>query len=128
MVGSRTRARILKGPGVRRDRGEQAIGDRLGNGPFSDFEEAENQFAGRGLARRDPIQVRISSVTLVMVNVDEEFAVANTGTDGPETLKTRGVCGNNAIKLQASLRPLQNHVRVEEFIFLRHSILVPAND
>ena len=67
---------VLKRAGVRRNGGEQTVGDRLGDRPARDLEQAVNQFAGGRLARGNPVHVAVARVAFVMVNVDENFPVA----------------------------------------------------
>ena len=73
--------------GVGRNRGEQAIGDWFGDRPFGDFQQAEDQFAGGGFAGGNPVDVGVTRVAFVMVDVDEQLAVVDAGATVPRRSK-----------------------------------------
>src|SRR5690349_4185219 len=128
VISAGTRARILEGARVSGDSSEKTISDRLGDRPFGNREEAEKQFARRGLACRDPIEVGVAGVALVVIDVNEELAVSDTRRNRTEALETGGIRGNHAIEFRAALRPLKEAVRVQKLVFLGNRIFVPAND
>jgi hypothetical protein len=72
---ARAGAGILKGAGIGADGGEQKIRDRLGDRPARGLEQPMNQLAGGRFARRNPVDVAIPRVALVMVDVDELLAL-----------------------------------------------------
>jgi hypothetical protein len=63
-----------------------------------------------------------------MVDIDETLAMEDARTDFAQALKTGGVGGNDAIKLQPRFRFLDDVVRVEKLVFLRDTIFVPADN
>jgi len=128
MVSTGTRARILKRAGVCGDCREEAIGNGPGDRPLRNLEQSEDKFPGGRLARRNPIDISIARVAFVVIDVDEELAVGNAGTDFPKPLEAGGVSGDDAIEFLAAFWLLERMVAVEEFIFLRVAIFVPAKN
>src|SRR5690348_3712775 len=127
MISAGPRGRILERTRVGGDGGEQAIGDSLGDRPAGDFEQAKNQFAAGRLPGRDPIEIGVTGVAFVVVDVDETVPPGNTGPHLAQSLETGGVGRNDAVELQPRLGLLNDMIRVEEFIFLRDGVLVPAH-
>ncbi len=100
----------------------------FGNRPFGGLEQPENQFAARRFARGNPVHVGKTRVAGVMVDVDESPALRDAFAHGAQPLEAGGIGRNHAIKFLARLGPLKPAVRIEERVFARHGILVPAND
>src|SRR5437867_2582800 len=128
MITARTCARILKRAGISRNGGEKAISDRFRDWPFGEFEQAEDQFAARGLTRGNPIKISITSIALVMIDVDKHFALRDARADGSQPFETGGVSRNDTIEFQPRLWFLKNLFRIEEFVFLRNAIFIPTED
>ena len=63
-----------------------------------------------------------------MINVDEDFPVADAVADFAEPLKARAVGGDDTVKFFAAPRFFKQSLGVEKFIFLRDGILVPDGD
>src|SRR5665213_3090809 len=122
------RGRVLKRAGVGGNGGEQQIVDRLGDRPARDLEQAVNQFAGGRLARRNPVHIGIARVAFVMVNVDENFPVADAFANLAEPLEAGAVGGDDAVEFFAALRFFNQPVAGEKFIFQRDGVLVPDGD
>jgi hypothetical protein len=118
---------ILKRAGVGGNGGEQAVGNRLGDRPARDFEHAVNQFAAGRLARGNPVDVGVARVAFVMVNVDENFPVADALATLPSRSKARAIGGDDAVEF-CRVSVFETGRRVEEFVFLRDGIFVPANN
>ena len=76
---------------------------------------------------RYPIQIAVTGVALVMVYVDQQLSSSNATPDFPQAFETGRVRSDYAIELLAWLGLLEQVVGVEEFIFLRNGIFVPAN-
>src|SRR5262249_37750605 len=93
VISTRARAGILEGAGIGRDGREKTIGDWFGDRPLGNGEETEEQFAGGRLARRDPIEIGVSSIALVVIDIDEELAIGDAWSNGAEALKAGGVSG-----------------------------------
>src|SRR5262245_6475784 len=128
VVGRRPGVGILKRAGVGGNGREQAIGDRRGDGPAGNLEQAENQLASGRFPGRDPVDVAIARVAGVVVNVDQQFPVLNAFAHFAQPLETRAVCGNHAVEPQSRGRGLKQLVRVEKGEFLRHVVFVPTDD
>ena len=118
----------MKRTGVRRDRSEQAVGDRLGDRPARDFQQSKNQFAGGRFARGHPVHVAVARVAFVMVNVDENFPVRDMPANPAKALEARAIGGDDTVEFPPGLWLLKQSVGVEEFVFLRKEILVPTDD
>ena len=128
VISGRARAGILERAGIGRDGGEEAVGNGLGDGPFGDPHDAEDEFAAGRLAGRDPVDIGIAGIALVMIDVDEELATGDAGADFSEAVKAGGIRGNDAVELMAGLGPLKQMLGIEELVFLRERIFVPAKD
>ena len=102
------RVGILERAGVRRDGGEQLVGNRRGDRPARGFQQSVNQFAGGRLARRHPVHVGVARVAFVMVNVDENFPVADALAGLAEPLEARAVGGDDAVEFFAALAVFQS--------------------
>jgi hypothetical protein len=127
MVGPRTGAGVLEGTGIRRDGGKKAIGNPLSDRPAGGAQQSKDEFASRGLTRRHPVDIGIPRVAFVVVNINDEFASGDPPAYSAKAIKTRGIGCDDTVKFQTSFRFLKNVVRIEEFVFLRHGVLVPAN-
>ena len=119
---------ILKRTGIGGNGGEQTIGNRFGDRPARDLEQTKNQFAGGRFARGNPVDVAVARVAFVMVNVDENFPVHDAPADFAQPFETCAIGGDDTVEFHPGLRLLKQSVRVEKFVFLRHGILVPADD
>src|SRR2546422_7619531 len=128
MVSGRARAGILKRAGIGRDGGEEAIGNGFGNGPSGDTHDPENEFATGRLAGRNPVDIGIARVALVMIDIDEDLATGDAGADFSEAIKTRRIGGDHAVKFMPLLRLLKEMVGIEELVFLGERVFVPAPD
>ena len=117
------RRRILERAGVGGNGGEQQVGNRLGDRPARHFDQPVNQFAGGRFARRNPVHVGVARVAFVMVNVDENFPVADALAGFAQPLKTRAVGGDDAVEFFAGLRFFKQPVGVEKFVFLRNGVV-----
>ena len=62
----------------------------------------------------------------MMVDVDEDFPVADARDDPAQALKTRAIRGNDAVELHAAFGFLEQSVAVQKFVLLRDGILIPA--
>ena len=96
--GAGPRRGVLERAGVRRDGGEQAVGNLPGDRPARDFEQSKNQFAGGRLARGDPVHVAIARIAFVMVNVDENFPACDILADLAKTLEARAIGGDDTVE------------------------------
>jgi len=128
MIRARARVRILERTGVGGNRCEKAISDLLCNRPFGCSEELENKFAGRGLTGGDPVDIAVASIALVMIDIDENLARRDARADGAEPFETCGISCNHAIELLSGLRLLDDAVGIQESVFFRGNILIPAGD
>jgi hypothetical protein len=63
-----------------------------------------------------------------MVNVDENFPMADAPADLAQTLETRAVGGDDAVEFHAAFRLLEQSILTEEFVFLREWIFIPAKN
>jgi len=63
-----------------------------------------------------------------MVNVDENFPVADALASFAEALKTRAIGRDDTVKFLSASGFLEQAVGVEKFQFLRNGVLIPAND
>src|SRR6185503_14025908 len=79
-------------------------------------------------ARGNPIQMTITRVARVVIDVDELLAIRNQGADGAEALKARAIRGDDAVKFLAAFGFLKKGIRIEEREFLRHAVFVPDGD
>src|SRR5271168_626981 len=105
---------VLKGTGVGGNGRKQQVGDRLGDRPMCGLEQAINQFTTRGVPGRNPVHIRISRITDVMVNIDENFAAVDASACLPQTIKTGTIGGHNTVELFAGLWLLPASLPVEE--------------
>src|SRR6201999_578732 len=105
---------ILERASIRGDRGEEAVRNLLGDGPFGDLQYAKNQFAAGRLARRDPVEVAVTRVAGVMIDVDELLAVGHAGADRAEPLEARAIRGDDAVEFLAAFGFLKKAVGIEK--------------
>ena len=98
---------ILERAGIGRDGGEEAVGNGLGDGPFGDPHDAEDEFAAGRLAGRDPVDIGIARIALVMIDIDQQISVLNAFADLPQPLETGAIGGNDAVELMPRLRFLE---------------------
>src|ERR1017187_234862 len=128
VIGPGARAGILKGAGVGGDGGEEAVGNALGDRPLGNLQQPEDEFPRRRLVSGDPVQVGVARVALVVVDVNEELVVAKAPPARAEAVEGGRVGGYDAVELHALLGLLDDAVPVEELVFLRDAIFVPASD
>src|SRR5438309_1761983 len=128
MERGRAGGRVLKGAGVRRNGGEQAIGDWLSDLPAARFEQSENQFARGRFVIGDPVDIAVTSVALVMVDVDEKLSLLNTFAHFAQSLVTGAVGGHNAIKLMVAPRNLQRVLAIQKSELGWKHVFIPADD
>src|SRR6267142_2163498 len=100
--------RILKRAGVGGNCCEQTIGNRFCNRPFGGAKKLENEFTGGRFLWRNPVDISISRIALMMVDVNEQFPIGYARSDSAKPFKTRRVCGDNAVKLHSPLWFLNN--------------------
>ena len=128
MKGSGPGARILERTCVGGYGREQAIRDAWGDLPTRSFEQTINQFARGRIARRDPVQITVARVALVMVNIDERFSSGNERAGFAEALEAGAIRGNDTVEFQTVPRLLEIAIAIEKPVFLRHPVLVPARN
>ncbi len=61
-----------------------------------------------------------------MVNVDEDFPVADARNNLAQALKTGAIRCHDAVKLHSAFRLLEQTVAVEETVFVGNRVLIPA--
>ncbi len=127
MVGQRFGGGVLEGAGIGGNRGKKTIGNGRRDWPLSGLEKTKNQFAGRSLAGGNPIQIAVARVAQVMVDVDEAFAPGNGRPGDTQALEGGAIGGDNQIKLVAVGGLLEDVMRIQKRVFLRHHIFVPTN-
>src|SRR5258708_8010769 len=128
MVTAGLRARVLKRASIGRDSGEQAVGDPFGDGPLGGLEQPEDEFAAGGFAGRDPVDIGVARVALVMIYVDEEFSAPDARADFSQALEAGRIGGDHAVERLAPPGFLEEFVLVEKLVFPGIGILVPADD
>ena len=93
-----------------------------------DFQEAVDQFAAGRIAGGDPINIGVAGVADVVINVDENFAIADAFADLAEAVEAGAIGGDDAVEFFAVLRLVEQSFGIEKFVFLRDGVLVPDGD
>jgi hypothetical protein len=119
---------ILERARIGGDGGEETIGDGRGDGPGSPAEQAEHEFAGRGLAGVHPVEVAVVGVASVVIDVDEAFPPHDGRSGAAQTIERGAVGGNHAIEVLIGKRGAEQVERVEKGEFCGEGIFVPADD
>ena len=122
------RARILEGARIGRDRREKAISYLGSHRPIGAIQQPIDQLAGGWRARSNPIDVRVTRVAFVMINIDENSAIPDQFACGAKPLKTGAVGRNHTIERRVVFRVRQQLIRIQERQLARHWVLVPAGD
>jgi len=128
MISTRTGSGILKGSSIRGNGREQAIGDLFCDGPFGNFEQTKNELSRGRFMRRNPVDVRVPGVALMMVDVDEHLPIVDAWPNGSQPLKAGGIGSNNAVETLTPLGLLDDMIRIQKPVFLRATIFVPTNN
>jgi hypothetical protein len=76
--------------------------------------------------RGNPIDIAVARVAFVMVNVDENFPMADTSAEPAQALEACAIGGDDAVKFHSALRLLEQSIPIEELVFLRNGIFIPA--
>src|SRR5579884_2802486 len=121
-------AGILERAGVGGNGGEQAIGNRRSNRPVHSLHEAENDFTGGCFLGGYPVDVAVARVAGVMVNIDEQFALADVPPSLAQAFETGRIGRNNAIEFLARFWPLHKFIGIEKCQLIGHRVLIPAGD
>src|SRR6266516_543688 len=125
--GCRSGAWILKRAGGGGDSGEQAVSDGPGDGPAGVLEQAVDQFAGGRLFGGNPIEVGITGIAGVVIDVDERLSVCDAVARYAQALEAGTVGGHDAIELAARVGQFEEFLRVEEGQFRGDGMFVPTN-
>jgi hypothetical protein len=128
VVGAGRGVRVAEAAGVGGDRGEEAVGNRRRDGPAGVLEEFVNQLASGGHAGRNPVELRVAGVALVVVYVDEVAVLRGGFADGAEALEAGAVGGDDEVELLAGLGLLHEAGRNHKAEFRRDGVLIPDGD
>ena len=87
-----------------------------------------DEFAAGRFARRNPVDVAVTGVALVMVNVDEQLPLLDEISDGAEAFVAGAIGGDDEIERFAGLGFLKISFGIEKSVFRGNGILIPTDN
>ena len=121
-------ARVLEAAGVGADGGKKAGRDRASQFPSCPFAQVVDQLTAAWLLGRDPIQVSVPRVRRVVIDVNEDAAVADVIDHASQAIEAGAVGGDDRVEMVAVVRLPDEPIGIQEPEFVRYRILIPNSD